>query len=143
MEKKEKEDNYVYFIESHEKKEIAKLYFMKKYSEVDNLEIAYEIVDNPDYDIFIYRFKLLNQNIKKKLDKIDITIKLEDKETYKFEKRLTNIKLNQNNFLFDFQFEKSQFIFVINVPPKSLKLSHIDQFIYYLNYLRNKLKCNK
>ena len=143
MEKKEKEDNYVYFIESHEKKEIAKLYFMKKYSEVDNLEIAYEIVDNPDYDIFIYRFKLLNQNIKKKLDKIDITIKLEDKETYKFEKRLTNIKLNQNNFLFDFQFEKSQFIFVINVPPKSLKLSHIDQFIYYLNYLRNKLKCDK
>ena len=143
MEKNEKEDNYVYFIENHEKKEIARLFFMKKYSEANFLEIAYEIVDNPDYDIFIYRFKLLNQNIKKKRDKIDITIKLEDKEKYKFESRLTNIKLNQNNFIFDFQFEKSQFLFVINTPPKSLKLSHIDQFIYYLNYLRNKLKCDK
>ena len=143
MEKNENENNYVYFIENHEKKEIAKLSFMKKYSEVNYLEIAYEIVDNPDYDIFIYRIKILNQNIKKNRDKIDIIIRLEDKEKYKFENRLTNIKLNQDNFIFDFQFEKSQFLFVKKVPPKSLKLSHIDQFIYYLNYLRNKLKYDK
>ena len=143
MEKNENQVNYVYFIENHQKKEIAKLSFLKKYIEVGNLEMEYEIKDNPDYEILIYRFQLLNENVKKKLDKLDITIKLSDKENNKFENTLTNIKLNQDNFCYEFQFGSSKNFFKKKIPPKSLKLPYIDQFNYYLNYLRNKLKCNK
>ena len=135
--------NYVYFIETHAKGEISNLDFIKKYSEVGKLENAYEIKDNPKFEIIIYRFELLNLNKKKNRDKIEVIIKLEDKEKNKFEKTLTNIKLNQDNFLFDFQFESSRFLFVKKKPPKSLQLSHITQFTYYINYLRNKLNCNK
>ena len=128
------EYKYVYFIESHEKKESVKLHFSKNYTEFQDLKIVENIENELNYDISIYRFKIYPQRIKK--NKFEILIKLEDNDN-KFEKAITNIDLNINNYLFDFKFEVKGVLFKKN-PPKSLDLTLQNQFNYYSNYLNKK-----
>ena len=136
----EEESYYVYFIESHNDKEKVKINYAKKYAEVGDLEKDQEF-NNAQFKVSIYRFKIYPSIIKKKHSnpkKLEINIKIEDKENNKFEAVITNLKIDRDNYIYDFKFEKKQILFIKKKPPSSLNLSHIQQFNIYKKYLRNK-----
>jgi len=136
----EEESYYVNFIESHNDKEKVKINFAKKYAEVGDLEKDQEF-NNAQFKVSIYRFKIYPSIIKKKHsnpEKLEIIIKIEDKENNKFEAVITNLKIDRDNYIYDFKFEKKQILFIKKKPPSSLNLSHIQQFNIYKKYLRNK-----
>ena len=138
------ESYFVYFIESHNNKENVKINYSKKYIEVGNLEIVQEFINN-EFKVSLYRFQIYPKIIKKKYnnpEKLEIFLKIEYKENSKFEAVITNLKINRDNYIYDFKFEKMRFSFKKQYPPSSLNLSYIQQFIIFKNYLRKKYDKN-
>ena len=142
-----KEDfKYIYFIESHEKDKLAHLSLPKKIDGVDDLEVGQILISNKEgYLISIYRCRIYSNKIidtNKNHHKFEFVINLLDKNKEKFKKTITNIDINQNNFLFEFKFANAG-LFNKFLPPKSLQLSIEDYFNYYLNYFKDTLKYTK
>lgn len=149
MEDINKDFKYVYFIENHNISEKVKIYFSKYYyPEADELlnifQNVYEYTNNK-FLYTIYRFKIYpsnilskqKQNIKKKFD---VKIKLENEKGCEFEKIITITNFGIDNFIYDFQFEKHQVLFLTFIPPDSFKFNHEQQFDIYVKYLRQTLK---
>jgi len=141
-----KDFNYIYFIENHEKYKEAHLSLDKKNSGVDDIEIGQIFLsNNEDYFITIYKCRIYYKKIidnNKNPHKFEFVINLLDKDKQKFKKTITNIDINQNNFLFEFKIPNAGFFGNI-LPPKSLQLSVEDYFNYYLNYFKDTLKLTK
>ena len=134
----------VYFIESHRKKQFVKLYLLKEYIGISDLKIVYKmnLKKYPNFDISIYSFNLYPDRLTDKyqnLSKIEAIIVIEDEKGNKFEKSIHNMKVFENEFLFDFKFEEKSFkIFKKNSqPPESLNLTHVEQFKIYSKYIKN------
>ena len=137
--------NYVYFIENHEKKEYFKIYLSRKCIVASDLELVQTIENTFEYEINIYRFKIYPDKVLKTFknpEKCEIKINLRDRNNNKFHTIITNLQMLKDNFLYDTKFEDPSILFKRN-SPKSLNLTHIGQFNYYINYIRNELKCNK
>ena len=138
--------NYIYLIESHQKDEKVKLYLAKRHTELEQLEEIQKIDFSFYYDITMYRFKIYpnkSPKFQKNQEKFEIIIKLLDFENNKFEKIITNLIINQDNFLYDFKFDTSRKLFKKRIPPVSLDIPHYTQFELYLNYLKNNENLNK
>ena len=142
---KGKEFNYVYFIESHEKDKTANLTLSNRHPGIQDLAIVHTTINDKGYFITIYSFKIFSKTIYKKNknpQKLEFSITLQDGNKDKFKKMVTNLDMYKDNFLFNFRFPNSG-IFNSVTPPKCLKQSLTEQFNYYLNYLKNSLKCTK
>ena len=140
----------VYFIESHRKKQYVKLYLAKDYIGISDLKVVYKInlKKYPNFDISIYSFNLYPDRLTNKfqnLSKIEAVIVIEDEKGNKYEKSIRNMKIFENEFLFDFKFEEKSFkILKKNFqPPESLNLTHAEQFKIYLKYIKNFLCLGK
>ena len=143
---KQKDFYYIYFIESHKKNNVAHLSLAKKIDGVDDLEVAQILLSNKDdYLITIYKCRIYSKIISeanKNYHKFEFVINLLDNNKEKFKKTITNIDINKNNFLFEFKFANAG-LFNKILPPKSLQLSLEEYFNYYLNYIKDTLKCTK
>lgn len=140
----------VYFIESHRKKQYVKLYLAKDYIGISDLRVVYKInlKKYPNFDISIYSFNLYPDRLTDKfqnLSKIEAVIVIEDEKGNKYEKSLRNMKIFENEFLFDFKFEEKSFKILKknSQPPEALNLTHADQFKIYLKYIKNFLCLGK
>ncbi len=140
----------VYFIESHRKRQFVKLYLAKEYLGISDLKVAYKInlKKYPNFEISIYSFNLYPERLTdkfQKLSKIEAVIVIEDEKGNKFEKSIHNMKVFENEFLFDFKFEEKSFKLLKKntQPPESLNLSHVEQFKIYIKYIKNFLSLGR
>ena len=142
---KPKDFNYVYFIESHKTSQYTKLFASnKKNIGIGIIESAKKLKKS-DFDINIYKFRIYPQSIidkYKDISKLEITIKLEDRQNDTFDNNITNINLFEDNFLYDLKFESTK-IFNKKQPPVQLNLTHKEQFKIYVDYLRKTLNIPK
>ena len=141
----EKENNYVYFIESHEKDKTTNIFLSKNHPGIEDLRIANTIISDNGYFITIYCFKIFSKIIcknNKNPQKLEFSITLIDGNKVKFKKMVSNLVMNKDNFFFNFKFPNSG-IFNNILPPKSLNQTLAEQFNFYLNYLKDSLKCTK
>ena len=136
IEKEEKNYIYIYFFESHEKNKKVKLNLQKNRYEARNLKIVKKIESNNNYEISLYRFSLYPNIIKKNFNHSESYEILININNDKLGSKLTNLLFDQDNFIFDF---KSN----INSQNYSFQLSLQFQFIEYMNYLKEDLKCSQ
>lgn len=136
IEKEEKNYIYIYFFESHEKNKKVKLNLQKNHYEARNLKIVKKIESNNNYEISLYRFSLYPNIIKKDFNHSESYEILININNDKLGSKLTNLLFDQDNFIFDF---KSN----INSQNYSFQLSLQFQFIEYMNYLKEDLKCSQ
>ena len=145
-ENKDESFNYVYFIESHEiSMEVLKLYLTEEYSESKTLERV-EKIEEKKFDLVfsinIYRFKICpNKIIDQK--EFEVEVFIEDDNKNKYSTKIKNIDINQNNFIYNFQFNFDEInTFENELPIMDLKMSNSEQFQIYINYLKS-IKGNK
>ena len=161
-EEKTRKFQYVYFIENHIEEARVFIDLSKKQIVADNLEcvkIDKKIIGSKDIYIYsIYRFRFyssrdkgtdfkLKEDISKHLDiqngqkevkSYDITIELKDLDKNdKFEKAIKIKDFEKDIFIFDFKFDKQYGWFVDKDPPKSYSFSLEEQFLIYVDFLRN------
>ena len=142
---KGKEYNHVYFIESHEKDKTTNLSISKRHPGIQDLVIEYTTISNNGYFITIYSFKIFSEIIcknNKNPQKLEFSITLIDGNKDKFKKYNSNLVMYKDNFFFDFKFPNSG-LFNNITPPKSLNQTLTEQFNFFLNYLKDSLKCTK
>ena len=142
---KGKEYNHVYFIESHEKDKTTNLSISKRHPGIQDLGIEYTTISNNGYFITIYSFKIFSEIIcknNKNPQKLEFSITLIDGNKDKFKKYNSNLVMYKDNFFFDFKFPNSG-LFNNITPPKSLNQTLTEQFNFFLNYLKDSLKCTK
>ena len=86
----------------------------------------------------------VKENISKRLDiqfkqkeikSYDITIEMIDED--KFEKTIKIKNFQYDMFVFDFKFDKSSGWLMNKDPPKSYSFSLEEQFLIYVDFLRN------
>jgi len=135
IEKEEKNYIYIYFFESHEKNKKVKLNLQKNRYEARNLKIVKKIESNNNYEISLYRFSLYPNIIKKDFNHSESYEILININNDKLGSKLTNLLFDQDNFIFDFKSD-------INSQNYSFQLSLQFQFIEYMNYLKDDLKCS-
>ena len=102
-----------------------------------------KIETSNNYVAFIYPFKFfpkINENNNKNNNEKNNTnneIMLKHKyNKSKFISKMTNLALNNNNFLFDLIFNSTNFLFK-PAPPITFYLEPLEQFNYFINYLIN------
>ena len=128
---------YIYFIENHQKKEIADIALNEKCNVSKELEIIRKTEKN-DYIVNIYRFKFFPPKNSKNTENYEIPIKLINSNHDVFWTSLTNININESTFVFDLKFEPKG-IFTKKKPPKSLKLTTLEHFNYYNDYCNERM----
>ena len=174
-EEETREFQYIYFIENHISESRAILNLSRKQTVADNLECVRVDKQEEVKEIYvysIYRFKFyssrvkeiysenkgniskLKENISKNLDiqfkqkvikTYDIIIEMEDEREEIFEKKITINDFERDIFIFDFKFDKIRGWIVVKEPPKTYSFSLEEQFLIYVDFLRNgymKLKQN-
>ena len=67
----------------------------------------------------------------------DITIEMEDENEEKFEKKLSIKDFEKDIFIFDFKFDKNRGWILDKEPPKSYSFTLEEQFLIYVDFLRN------
>ena len=142
---KGKEYNNVYFIESHEKDKTTNILLSKNHPGIQDLGVVYSIISDNGYFITIYSFKIFSEIIcknNKNPQKLEFSITLIDGNKDKFKKLNSNLVMYKDNFFFDFKFPNSGLFNNVS-PPKSLNQTLTEQFNFYLNYLKDSLKCTK
>jgi len=165
-EEETREFQYVYFIENHIGTSKVKLDLSRKQTVADNLECVKigKIGEKDTYIYSIYRFifhssrlkenyskikeniSKVKENISKHLDiqfkqkdikSYDIIIEMEDEREEKFEKKITINDFERDIFIFDFKFDKNKGWIMEKEPPKSYSFSLEEQFLIYVDFLRN------
>ena len=122
-------DHYVYFIENHDIFCSVKISLPKEYSESMSLEIVYknDIANKiGSFTISIYRFKICPEKCE-----VDIII---DDERNKSTKKIENIDINHDNYLYDCKIEsdiKNEVGFF-----DRLDMDYIEQFDLFLNRIK-------
>ena len=82
--------------------------------------------------------KHLDIQFKQKDEKVyDITIEMEDENEEKFEKKLSIKDFEKDIFIFDFKFDKNKGWILDKEPPKSYSFTLEEQFLIYVDFLRN------
>ena len=155
-EEETREFQYIYFIENHISASKVKLDLSKKQTVADTLECVKfdkkeEIKENYIYSIYRFRFypsgikeiysktKENISNYKKNISKqtYDITIEMEDENEERFEKKITINDFENDIFIFDFKFDIRRGWIVDKYPPKSYFFTLEEQFLIYVDFLRN------
>jgi len=155
-EEETREFQYIYFIENHISESRVILNLSRKQTVADNLECVR--VDKKEevkeiYIYSIYRFEFYPSTIKeiysetkenisnskKNISKqtYDITIEMEDENEERFEKKITINDFENDIFIFDFKFDIRRGWIVDKCPPKSYSFSIEEQFLIYVDFLRN------
>ena len=136
-----KDFNYVYFIENHIETSPCKVSIPSEYMYGELLEIKNETrhLNREKYILTLYRFKIYLPKIKDRgKDKLDIKIELESGGK-KFPYKTVIKEFDKDNYIYDLKFSEIGTRKKIN-PPKSIMLSHIQQFEIYKDYLEKDLK---
>ena len=124
------------------------------------------------YIYSIYRFRFYSSRVKENFSKIkeniskakeniskdldiqfkpkepksyEITIEMKDENQEKFEKKIEITDFEKDIFIFNFQFDKNKGWIMDKDPPKSYSFTLEEQFLIYVDYLRNgyiKIKLN-
>ena len=137
----QKDSSYVYFIENHIETSPSKVSISKDYMYGELLDVKNETrqINKEKYILTLYRFKIYVPKLKERgKDKLEIKIELESGGK-KFPYKTLITKFDRDNYLYDVKFSDIGTIKKIN-PPKSIMLSHIQQFEIYKDYLEKDLK---
>ena len=150
FEKKEetRDFQYVYFIENHIGTSQVKLDLSKKQTLADNLEcvkINKKVGGEKDYYVYyIYRFIFYSSKAKENISKnlkeaksYEIGIEMKDENDVYFEKKINIDDFERDIFIFDFKFDKIKGWISDKDPPKSYSFSLEEQFLIYVDFLRN------
>ena len=132
---------YVYFIESHIESSPSKVSISSDYFYGELIEVKNEKrqLNANKYILTLYRFKIYVPKLKERgKDKLEIRIDLECGGK-KFPYKTLMTKFDKDNYLYDIKFSDIG-VFIKSYPPKSIVLSHIEQFEIYKNYLEKDLE---
>ena len=136
--KRNRDFQYVYFIENHIINENATISLENNSNEINSLEeipqTNYKSDKGVEFKCSFYRFKL---EIKKK-KKLDVTINLKNDKGETFSKKIIIQDASRDNYIYDLIFEPTK-TSEPKEPPTSFIFSHEQQFEMYTNYLK-KLK---
>ena len=136
MEKKDesKKDNFVYFIDTHEKAKNFKISISTDYKEAESLEKIKQYErnkENMELSSEVYRFKIIPGALSKKEDeKYHVMIFAESDGGKKYQYDIKFSDDNKDIFIYDFNIEEE------NYQP----LSHEEQFEIYIDILRKVYK---
>ena len=121
---------YFYFIENHLEDQNVKLKLKGIYNELELVKTIEKKDDKENnFVISVYRFKI---------DYSYPTLELTDKKSNKFEFSLYISSKKRDNFKFDLKFDNLKKTFGKDIkPPKSLELTHREQFDIYFDILIN------
>ena len=144
MDNKDEPFNYIYFIESHEATMgVQKLYLTEEYSESKSLEKV-ETIEEKKYElnflINLYRFKIYPNKIiekNKNPEEFEVEVFIEDENKIKYTTKIKNIDINQNNYIYNLQFNFDDISIENELPIMDLKMSNAEQFKIYANYLKS------
>ena len=148
IKRQERDYEYVYFIiENHEVSEEVTIDFSDKYNEanglIEVLQNEYNLNENLKYKYSIYRFNFNPPKGNQKETKKEIKIKLEKKNGNKFDGKITIFNSSGDIYIYDFKFDKMKNLTNEIKPPNFYKFSHLEQFNFYLDYIKNNLKIKK
>jgi len=132
---------YVYFIENHIESSPSKVSISSDYFYGELIEVKNEKrqLNANKYILTLYRFKIYVPKLKEKgKDKLEIRIELECGGK-KFPYKTLMTEFDKDNYLYDIKFSDIGFL-KKSYPPKSIVLSHIEQFEIYKNYLEKDLE---
>ena len=130
--------------------EVLKLYLTEEYSESETLERV-ETIEEKKFELIfsvnIYRFKIYPNRIidkDKNHEGFEVEVFIEDENNNKYSTKIKNIDINNNNFIYNFQFNFDDEANLIEneLPILDLKMSNSEQFKIYINYLKS-IKGNK
>ena len=129
-----KKDNFVYFIDTHEKAKNFHISISKDYQEAESLEKIKQYEKKKELIEFsseTYRFKIIQGSLQKKEDeKYHVLILAESDGGKKYEYDIKFTDDDKDFFVYDFNIEEEDF------QP----LSHEEQFEIYTDILRKVYK---
>ena len=109
------------------------------YGELSQVNQEIKNTHNEKFIVTLYRLKIYIPKIKERnKEEIDIKLVLEN-QGQKFIYKAKIKEFEKDNYIYDLKFEEKGFIRKIK-PPKSIMLSHQQQFEIFRNYLRDKEK---
>ena len=133
----------VYFIENHIDTSPSSISISSEFIQVALNDVMHEDKqkNNEKYILTLYQFEIDPKKIKdrdkKEIDiKIELTVHRSKEIKFIFEAKLTEFDID--NFIYDLKFEEKGKR-IKREPPKSLKLTHLEQFEIYKKYLINVL----
>ena len=143
--KKNKDFQYIYFIENHIISETSNIIVSHHYAETIELEIVEDKIHEyyKNFKYIIYRFKIFTSKLLSKLKekkKLEIIFKLKNSAGNIFENKIIITDFYRDIFIYDFKFKELKGWFKTIKPPISINFNHTQQFEIYLDYIRKKLK---
>ena len=135
-----KDFRYVYFIENHIDTSPSKISISNDYMYGELFKIKNKTMqlNKEKYILTLYRFKIYLPNIKERgKDKLDIKIEIEFGGK-KFPYKAVITEFDKDNYIYDLKFSEIGSLKKTK-PPKSILLSHIQQFEIYRDYLEKDL----
>ena len=135
-----KDHIYVYFIENHIETSPSKVHISSDYTygELTEEKKEKKFINREQYIITLYRFTIYLSKIKeRKKDKLEVKIELESGGK-KFPYKALITEFDKNFYIYDLKFGESGNLKKVS-PPKSITLSHIEQFEIYKEYLEKDL----
>ena len=136
-----KDFNYVYFIENHINTEnpVVSISSDYMYGELAQLNQETKNIHNEQFIVTLYRLKIYPPKIKERnKEEIDIKFELENRGQ-KFICKEKIKEFDKDNYIYDLKFEEKGKLRKIK-PPKSIMLSHQQQFEIFRDYLKDKEK---
>ena len=139
-----KDFNFVYFIETHINTENPVVSISSDYMHGELAELNQETknIHNEKFIVTLYRLKIYPPKIKeRKKEEIEIRIALENKgQKFIFKAKIN--EFDKDNYIYDLKFEEKGKLRKIK-PPKSIMLSHQQQFVIFRDYLDKKENIKK
>ena len=133
--------NYVYFIENHINTEnpVVSISSDYMYGELAQLNQETKNIHNEEFIVTLYRLKIYPPKIKERnKEEIDIKFELENRgQKFIYKEKIK--EFDKDNYIYDLKFEEKGIIRKIK-PPKSIMLSHQQQFEIFRDYLKDKEK---
>ena len=135
QEGKENRDNYIYFIDTHDKSRKLKIFLSPEYKGADTLENIQEkdmSQINDTSSTIIYRFKIIPEYLKKEEKKKDyeIIVIAEEENGTQHQYIIKFKDTNKDHYKYDFKIEQ------VDILP----LPYEQQFDFYVEILRKKYK---
>ena len=136
-----KDFNYVYFIENHINTEnpVVSISSDYMYGELAQLNQETKNIHNEEFIVTLYRLKIYPPKIKERnKEEIDIKFELENRgQKFIYKEKIK--EFDKDNYIYDLKFEEKGKLRKIK-PPKSIMLSHQQQFEIFRDYLKDKEK---
>ena len=133
--------NYVYFIENHINTEnpVVSISSDYMYGELAQLNQETKNIHNEKFIVTLYRLKIYPPKIKERnKEEIDIKFELENRgQKFIYKEKIK--EFDKDNYIYDLKFEEKGKLRKIK-PPKSIMLSHQQQFEIFRDYLKDKEK---